>query len=619
MGRRNRRRRRSGAQEPENAPNAPREEAGTGAAAAREQVGAGSSPDGEGDGESVHEEAAVSGGETDEATGEEVRGMADGQRGGPSDLDDAVADQDRDGDASRHAPLIEDDEIISTDVREVLAEIGAEGEIARVESRIQELEREIRQTAHQVEEAARARRGEMEVMRARVEDGLELVESTTGEQREAWSQLEQRLAALVSEVEAGAGRLVSSLREELTPRVHRVSVQTEEMEARLRGEIESAVGDTRERLDAVAGKVDANRAAMDDTLADLRGTLTQEVERQARELRDLEERVTGRVEEVTRVRSDEISDRVEALRRELDAAVGELRAAQNLRAQTLEELVTEVRNDLEAHVRTMERREADWVEATREAVRRAAEAENAADALVERERDARLGESQQLRERLDELGERLEQVDGRAASQTGRHLAELGQLHRQVEELNGRVEVLASRVTQSVDDVSGELNSRVASVASEVSAVREASMRQEERLATTDRLARRVAELEANHDDLGRRLDERPEPAPDDQDVRQELSAVVERLQALEQRKPDAEALARLDAIAHGQAGLRREVRELAVRTSELNARVEEAESMARAAGRAIAEAVRRSRGAKLEHEEKLEHEQAAEEPAPQE
>lgn len=348
--------------------------------------------------------------------------------------------------------MTEDDQP-GDEVRTVLAEIEASEEMATLESRVAEVEQELERASARAEDAERARRGELQVMRARIEDALELVRTTTDEQRDAWTQLERRLAEVVHEADSATGRLVEGLREDLTPKVARADLRTEELAADLRGELEAA--------------------------------------------------------------SEDVGRQLDAIRRELDAAAGELRAAQNLRSQQSTELVS-----------SMDDRLSELAEA------------------LERERALRDEAVHSVRTRLDDLTNRVEDVDQRAVSQSSRHLAELGHLHRSVEETGGRVEVLAQRVSSAVEDVAGELATRVASLAAELAAVRDASVRQQERLAS---MAARPAQASA-------------------ETVLADGAAYDRRLARIEQR------------------------------LEELAGRVEEAERVANAAGRAIASAVRRAR-----------------------
>lgn len=340
------------------------------------------------------------------------------------------------------------------EIRSVIAEIEASEELASLGSRVADVEQELARTTNRAEDADRARRGELDVMRARIEDALELVRTTTEEQREAWTQLERRLADVVKETDDATGRLVEGLRDDLAPKVARADLRTEELAADLRGELEAT--------------------------------------------------------------SEEVTRQLDAIRRELDAASSELLATQNLRSQQSSELLA-----------SLDDRVAQLTEA------------------VDRERTVRDEAIHALRTRLDDLTNRVEDVDQRAVSQTSRHLAELGQLHRAVEETGGRVEVLAQRVSSAVEDVAGELSTRVASLAAELAAVRDASVRQQERLSS-----------------LASRRDAGSLPT----------------------------------AASGGVASLEARLSTVERHLRELTSRIEEAERVANAAGRAIATAVRRAR-----------------------
>ena len=661
-------------------------------------------------------------------------------------------------------------------VRRVLAEIGAEEGIARLESRIVELEQDIERAGAHTEAAERARRGEFEVMRARVDDTLEVVRSATDEHQQAWSHLERRLAALVAETEANTGRLVAALREELAPRVHRAAFQSDELEARLRGELEAVTGDAISRSEEAVNEVNAMRGRLEKALADLRAEHERAIQAREAAMADFEQNSSSWRDEIIAAaasRVEEFAARVEELRRELDAAIGELRATQNLRAKELNETIADLRGEVQeavrdevaaintragelagvvdalrtdlqrsfheqvaqldarathldeafaqlsaevhqnvdqrlqaADARTAElaqalttlradvhdvvrqevanasgrveelasslaavreemleivqaevsaraagdqefdqsldglrnelialvrdqvtaaaareqewmatattreeqwladvgAREETWTQATTELAHRVEDSVAAANAQILRERTARDEADLQLRTRIDQLANRLEQIDGRTVAATGRHLAELAQLHRGIEELVGRTEVLGTRVSTAVEEVSGSLAARVGSLSGEIEAIREGSVRQQERLAAIDRLTRHAADLARRHDDLAARLDARDTEthggASSDEiaALRRQVAQLTERLETAMSGQPTSAATAALEELVRGQEALRREVRELASRSSELATRVDQAEALSRAAGKAITAAVRRVR-----------------------
>lgn len=473
-------------------------------------------------------------------------------------------------------------------VREVLTTIAVEEAVASVELRIADLEGEVERAHSHAEEADRSRRGELEVMRARIEDTLALVRTATEEHQQAWSQLERRLTEVVGEVDASTGRLLEGLRDELAPRVHRAALQAEEVEARLTGEVDAVRAEVLEALRSAREESSAAIAAVQERAGGLSEALTQQLE---------------------------------TLRVELEGAVGELRAADNLQGQQVEQAVTDLRAELatsiEPYLRAAAQREEQLKAAIDDLRRRLQDAAAARASAAERERTAREEGTSKLRSRLEDLASRIEQVDTRSVGQTSRHLAELGQLHRTVEEVGGRVEVLSQRVATAIDGVAGQLATRLSSLTAEVAALHEAGVRQEERLATVEGLKRRVAELESSPQGQARGPGEQPAAAdatagPGGQpavggmtdgltELGGELAVLAGRLDAVESHLSDAVEShlsddVRLDALAQGQAALTHQLRELAAGVEQLTGRVADAERVAQAAGRAIVSAVRRGR-----------------------
>lgn len=509
--------------------------------------------------------------------------------------DDTPADAASEGPAAADRPL---------DVRAVLAEIGAEETVARLEARVEGLEQDLERAGTRAREGERARQGELQLMRARVEDALALVHDTMDEQRSAWTRFEDRFGGLVAAAEEHSRSFVSELREELSPRVERALLRTDEASAELRGEIAGVADELEQRGGMLSSTLAALREELDRATGDLAERLDREVEARAAALAALETTVTARADALEESATDlhrEAEARLESLRRELDAAVGELRAGLNLRANELRDDLTRVRQDLEATIEDQraaaEDLERRWVAGTREVVRRVEHSDSVAREALHDERADRETADDALGEQLARLSATVDELATRVTADLGRQSTTVATLERVGEELATRLDVLQGKVAEAVSLIASQLTNRVTTVAGEVDALRESSVRQQARLATLDHLARRVEEL------AERQAEPAPAPVDDDRLARIEVhvaelgrqvaamgatvSGTAERAEAL------TAAVASLQDDDRRQDALRQEVRELAARSSELTHRLAETERLARTAGQAIAASMR--------------------------
>lgn len=437
------------------------------------------------------------------------------------------------------------------EVHDMLEELDTEGTVAALEARVQDLEQELDRAEARAFEAERARQGDLEMMRARTQDALELVRLSMEEQRVAFRAFEERFTGLVAAAEASGRETVDQLREDLSPAVQRALIRSDEVAAELKGELAALAAETAELVDGIAalGEADGQLVARLDAVA---ARASEEREDRAAAVAAVEDRIAQRlatVDEATRYRLLEERGRVEALRRELDAAVGELRAGINVKAGE----------------------------------------------LIERIEDNRI----ELAERLEHHDRAVVDLEQRLSTAVARRRGELDPVHRSTDELQGRVDALEARLAEAVRAVTGTLTNRVSEVAGMVEGLRETASRHEERLSGVDHLERRVTGMAMRREAV-------VEPA-DDGRV-EELAGEVARL-----READGATAARLEGIERylrelttrlpgsGDAleagdGLRHEIRDLATRTSELTARLEETDRIARTAGQAITRVIRQGR-----------------------
>lgn len=436
-------------------------------------------------------------------------------------------------------------------VHDLLGELDTEGTVAALEARVRDLEQELERAEARAFEAERARQGDLEMMRARTQDALELVRQSMEEQRVAFRSFEERFSGLVATAEASGRQHVDQLREDLSPMVQRAVIHSDEVAAELKGELAAIATETAELVEAVAALGDAGDELAGRTEA-VAARVAEEREDRAAAVAAVEDRVSQRlatVDEATRYRLLEERGRIEALRRELDAAVGELRAGINLKAGE----------------------------------------------LIERIEDNRI----ELAERLEHHDRAVVDLEERLGAAVVRRSSELDPLHRSTDELQGRVEALETRLAEAVHALTGSLSNRLSEVAGTVEGLRETTSRHEERLSGVDHLERRIIDMAMRREAVAAPSDDGriDELAGEVARLRDAGGSTAERLEGIERylRELTTRLPGAGDALEAGD-GLRHEIRDLATRTSELTARLDETDRIARTAGQAITRVIRQGR-----------------------
>lgn len=513
--------------------------------------------------------------------------------------------------AERREETVED---LKLDVRAVLAEIGAEEAVAQLEARIEEFEQQFGRIEQRGQESERARKGELDVMRARVSDALQVVQDAVEEQREAWTNLESRLASLAADTESNAAAAIDALREELTPRVHRALLQSDEVQARVAGELESVASELRSRLETHREQIAEAKTEAEQRVASVEAELRDEHEQRTAAFAELESRTqaqVGEVEATVTQQHGELVERLDGLRRELDATTGELRAGWNLRAQELEDSVVQAHDSLaetiEAQGEASAELERRWIEGTRDIARRIEEVTAHARELVNAEKVGREQSVHELSTELEAIGSAIAGLEDTLGAAETKRVTEGEQLRRNLQETSGRLEVLQQKVANAVGKIASELTNKVSSVTGELEALREASVRQEQRLTTLDAVVKRVDGLEAQQGVIANKLTTATDNARFGElqkamsALRQDLSTLAGGVEAsVEQSSQVRQQLTTAQETLREHVALRQEVRELAARMAESAARLDETERLARAAGQAIAGAVRKAREASV-------------------
>ncbi|MBW3662034.1 MAG: hypothetical protein KY469_02955 [Actinobacteria bacterium] len=499
---------------------------------------------------------------------------------------------------------------LELDVSDVLAEIGAEEAVARLEARVADLEQDLERAGTRNEEAERARAGELEVMRARVDDALELVRETIEDHSSMWRRIEERLDEAADATRESVGSALTTVRDDLSPKLDRATAELDTTVARITGQIQAARDDLEGRVTTIEGVVAEARTSLQDTVEELRAEQVDRDETLDSALTEVAARADGRLAELETSfgkRHDDLATRIDALRRELDGAAGELRASMNLKAQEATESVETLRHELEE---TYERHdvaaaelERRWIEGTREIARLVEDHAAAAREAVREERVSREEAVHAAVMKTDDLATRVTELDGRIASESARSKGPIEELRNRADELTKRLEATQSRLTTLAEELGSGITDRVATVTAEVVALREAIAPHEQTAAGLAHLHGRVRELAARID----AMDHPVTPGVDDTRVaaiEDKLGAIRRDLAtlaggvgaAVEQTQGVGARLAELQESVRAQGALTIEVRELTARTSELAARLDETDKLARAAGQAIASAVRRAR-----------------------
>lgn len=496
-------------------------------------------------------------------------------------------------------------------LRTVLDEIGAEEAVARLEEHIESVEGELQRSDRRLQEFERARRGELDVMRARVEDVLGAVDEMIQEHRAGAKDLEARLAAQVAQGANTARQELTELRDTLTPRVQQAVHDAQRDVSALRGELSRFA----HGADARIAEVRETVAAVDARFAALAEQTSQGIEQglagHAASLEELRIEVMSRLaalDAAGEARQQDGADRLESLRRELDATTGELRASSSMRSSELRAELQAVREELDEAVDAAQARddslEERWVGATRDVADRIEQTTGRLEAQVRKEREERQMAADHTEERLNEAMARVDAMGDRIEAIKRPRVDDV---RRAITDTESRVDALQGQVAAAVGQIASELNNRVAVVGGDLEAVRATTTAHTEDLARLGGVADAVAEI-------------RTEVAGELQQIRAELTALRQQSQAGAVSGDQTAAAANAVRVAEAAnlqarelittitsmqeelralAGLRQEVRDQASTLVEAVTRAEAAEQAAIATREALAAAVRRGREAR--------------------
>lgn len=152
---------------------------------------------------------------------------------------------------------------------EVLGELEVANSLSALEARLDSIELDIARVVTTREEDSRRISGEMQVMRARVEDALTAVTETAQELRDAWVGIDTRIAELIDSRFDGQQTSVDAIRAQLAQGLEATRMAVEAAEARLHGEVEALSGTSVEQVRAISDLVEQARSRADEVVAEV--------------------------------------------------------------------------------------------------------------------------------------------------------------------------------------------------------------------------------------------------------------------------------------------------------------------------------------------------------------
>ncbi len=158
---------------------------------------------------------------------------------------------------------------------EVLGELEVANSLSSLEARLDSIELDIARVAATREEDSRRISGEMQVMRARVEDAVTAVTDTARELRDAWVGIDQRIADLIDSRFGEQQSAVDGVRAQVSQGLEATRLAVEAAEARLHGEVEALSGTSVEQVRGMSDLVEQARARIDGVVAEIEGRVTE--------------------------------------------------------------------------------------------------------------------------------------------------------------------------------------------------------------------------------------------------------------------------------------------------------------------------------------------------------
>jgi predicted nucleic acid-binding Zn-ribbon protein len=158
---------------------------------------------------------------------------------------------------------------------EVIGQLEVANSLSQLEARLDSIEIDISRLTASRDADARHVTGEMEVMKARVEDALNAVTDTAQDLRDAWVGLDTKIADLVDGRIGEQHKVLEAIRAQLASGVESTRMAIEAAEARLQGEVEALSGTSTEQVRGVSELVEGARAKIDEIVAGVEGRVVE--------------------------------------------------------------------------------------------------------------------------------------------------------------------------------------------------------------------------------------------------------------------------------------------------------------------------------------------------------
>ena len=188
---------------------------------------------------------------------------------------------------------------------EVIGQLEVANSLSQLESRLDSIELDISRVAASRDADSRHVTGEMDVMKARVEDALNAVTETAQDLRDAWVGIDTKIAELVDGRIGEQAGILEQLRAQLSSGVESTRMAIDAAEARLLGEVEALSGTSSEQVRGVGELVEQARAKIDEIVAGVEGRVVEVMAKQKLNAGPS----AGQIDEISTQLRDEIASR----------------------------------------------------------------------------------------------------------------------------------------------------------------------------------------------------------------------------------------------------------------------------------------------------------------------
>jgi predicted nucleic acid-binding Zn-ribbon protein len=199
---------------------------------------------------------------------------------------------------------------------EVIGQLEVANSLSQLEARLDSIEIDISRLTASRDADARHVTGEMEVMKARVEDALNAVTDTAQDLRDAWVGLDTKIADLVDGRIGEQHKVLEAIRAQLASGVESTRMAIEAAEARLQGEVEALSGTSSEQVRGVSELVEQARAKIDEIVAGVEGRVV--------EVMAGSKLSTGALGEEISSMSSQLRDEIEMREKAFEERIGEI-------------------------------------------------------------------------------------------------------------------------------------------------------------------------------------------------------------------------------------------------------------------------------------------------------